>query len=219
MRQRCPTCSPAGIGVGILTVPLVASVAEDAMSSVPNGLREASAGLGARRITTSLRIVFPAAVSGIVAALILAISRAIGETMVVLIAAGADQAQFTASPFQPSLTMTAAMASLAGGSDAVVGQGNAYQSLFFVGFLLFLVTLVLNVLADPHRPPGGSSTRGPSMSTIALPTVLDRGTAEQRPRRHLKGSGRPARHAVPHRAARWACCSPSSSSPCCWARC
>ncbi|MCC6435286.1 MAG: phosphate ABC transporter permease subunit PstC [Acidimicrobiales bacterium] len=137
----------AGLGVAILTIPLVASVSEDAMSSVPNALREASAGLGARRMTTSLRIVVPAAVSGLVAAAILAISRAIGETMVVLIAGGADQAQFTASPFQPSLTMTAAMASLAGGSDAVVGQGNAYQSLFFVGFLLFLITLGLNVAA------------------------------------------------------------------------
>lgn len=137
----------AGLGVAILTIPLVASVSEDAMSAVPGSLREASAGLGARKATTSLRVVVPAAVSGLVAAAILAISRAIGETMVVLIAGGADQARFTASPFQPSLTMTAAMASLAGGSDAVVGQGNAYQSLFFVGFLLFLVTLGLNIAA------------------------------------------------------------------------
>lgn len=138
----------AGLGVAILTIPLVASVSEDAMSSVPRALREASAGLGARRMTTSLRVVVPAAVSGLVAAAILATSRAIGETMVVLIAGGADQAQFTASPFQPSLTMTAAMASLAGGSDAVVGQGNAYQSLFFVGLLLFLITLGLNIVAN-----------------------------------------------------------------------
>jgi len=138
----------AGLGVAILTVPLVASVAEDAMSAVPAALREASSGLGARKLTTSLRVVVPAAVSGLVAAGILAISRAIGETMVVLIAGGADQARFTASPFEPSLTMTSAMASLAGGSDAVVGQGNAYQSLFFVGLLLFLITLGLNVAAN-----------------------------------------------------------------------
>jgi phosphate transport system permease protein len=138
----------AGLGVAILTIPLVASVSEDAMSSVPDSLREASSGLGARRLTTSLRVVVPAAVSGLVAALILATSRAIGETMVVLIAGGADQATFTASPFQPSLTMTAAMASLAGGSDAVVGQGNSYQSLFFVGLLLFVITLGLNVGAN-----------------------------------------------------------------------
>lgn len=138
----------AGLGVAILTIPLVASVSEDAMSAVPSTLREASAGLGARKVVTSVRVVVPAAVSGLVAAAILAISRAIGETMVVLIAGGADQAQFTASPFEPSLTMTAAMASLAGGSDAVVGQGNSYQSLFFVGFLLFLITLGLNVAAN-----------------------------------------------------------------------
>ncbi len=138
----------AGLGVAILTIPLVASVSEDAMSAVPSTLREASAGLGARKVVTSVRVVVPAAISGLVAAAILAISRAIGETMVVLIAGGADQAQFTASPFEPSLTMTAAMASLAGGSDAVVGQGNSYQSLFFVGFLLFLITLGLNVAAN-----------------------------------------------------------------------
>ncbi|MFN0028056.1 MAG: phosphate ABC transporter permease subunit PstC [Acidimicrobiales bacterium] len=138
----------AGLGVAILTIPLVASVSEDAMSAVPSTLREASAGLGARKVVTSVRVVVPAAISGLVAAAILAISRAIGETMVVLIAGGADQAQFTASPFQPSLTMTAAMASLAGGSDAVVGQGNAYQSLFFVGLLLFLITLGLNMAAN-----------------------------------------------------------------------
>lgn len=138
----------AGLGVAILTIPLVASVSEDAMSSVPRSLREAASALGARRMTTSLRVVVPAAVSGLVAAAILATSRAIGETMVVLIAGGADQAQFTASPFQPSLTMTAAMASLAGGSDAVVGQGNAYQSLFFVGLMLFLITFGLNVAAN-----------------------------------------------------------------------
>lgn len=138
----------AGLGVAILTIPLVASVSEDAMSSVPITLREASAGLGARKMITSMRVVVPAAISGLVAASILAISRAIGETMVVLIAGGADQARFTASPFEPSLTMTAAMASLAGGSDAVVGQGNSYQSLFFVGFLLFVITLSLNVGAN-----------------------------------------------------------------------
>ena len=79
----------AGIGVGILTIPLVASVSEDAMRAVPQSLREASAGLGARRMATTVRVVLPAAVSGLVAAFILAVSRAIGETMVVFIAAGA----------------------------------------------------------------------------------------------------------------------------------
>jgi phosphate transport system permease protein len=79
----------AGIGVGILSIPLVASVSEDAMRAVPSSLREASSGLGARKMHTTLRVVLPAAVSGLVAAFILAVSRAIGETMVVFIAAGA----------------------------------------------------------------------------------------------------------------------------------
>lgn len=137
----------AGIGVGILSVPLVASVAEDAMRAVPVSLREASYGLGARRITTSLRVVFPAAVSGIVAALILATSRAVGETMVVAVAAGAPQAR-TLNPLDPGGTMTSAMVTLATGSDQVTGATAAFQSLFFVGLLLFLVTLVLNVAGD-----------------------------------------------------------------------
>ncbi|HYO42943.1 MAG TPA: phosphate ABC transporter permease subunit PstC [Candidatus Limnocylindrales bacterium] len=137
----------AGIGVGVLSVPLVASVAEDAMRAVPGSLREASYGLGARKITTSLRVVFPAAVSGIVAALILATSRAIGETMVVAVAAGAPQAR-TLNPLDPGGTMTSAMVLLASGSDQVTGDTAAFQSLFFIGLLLFIVTLVLNVLGD-----------------------------------------------------------------------
>lgn len=139
----------AGIGVGILTIPLVASVSEDAMRSVPDALRQASAGLGARRMTTSLRVVFPAAISGIVAALILAVSRAIGETMVVYIAGGAaDQATFQADPREATLTMTAAMASLATGSDNVVGVGLAVPSLYFLGIILFFFTLALNILGN-----------------------------------------------------------------------
>jgi phosphate transport system permease protein len=139
----------AGIGVGILTVPLVSSVAEDAMSAVPDSLREASAGLGARKMTTSLRVVAPAAVSGLVAALIIGVSRAIGETMVVFIAGGGgDGALYTHSPLDSGMTMTAAMASLATGTDAVVGEGLTFQSLFFVGILLFLLTFLLNLVAD-----------------------------------------------------------------------
>jgi phosphate transport system permease protein len=137
----------AGIAVGILSVPLVASVAEDAMRAVPRSLREASYGLGARKITTSLQVVFPAAVSGIVAALILATSRAIGETMVVAVAAGAPQAR-TLDPLDPGGTMTSAMVLLASGSDQVTGNTAAFQSLFFIGLLLFIVTLVLNVAGD-----------------------------------------------------------------------
>jgi phosphate transport system permease protein len=139
----------AGIAVGVLVTPLVASVAEDAMFAVPKALREAAYGLGAKQRTTSLRIVFPAAVSGIVAALILGISRAIGETMVVAIAAGATgNSAFTVNPLHAGQTMTAAMSSLAIGSDAVGGDPAAVQSLFFVGLLLFGITFLLNLFAD-----------------------------------------------------------------------
>ena len=139
----------AGIGVGILTIPLMASVSEDAMRAVPGSLRQASAGLGARKLTTTLRVVVPAAVSGIVAAFILAASRAIGETMVVFIAGGAaDSAAFTTNPLDGSLTMTAAMASLATGTENVRGAGLAVPSLYFVGIVLFTLTLSLNMIAN-----------------------------------------------------------------------
>lgn len=139
----------AGIGVGILTIPLVASISEDAMRSVPGTLREASYGLGARKVTTTVKVVIPAAVSGLVAAFIVAVSRAIGETMVVFIAAGATGGSlFSTDLFGPGQTMTAAMASQAAGTDQVRGAGLTFQSLFFVGMLLFLITLVLNVLAS-----------------------------------------------------------------------
>jgi phosphate transport system permease protein len=139
----------AGIGVGILTIPLMASVSEDAMRAVPSALRQASAALGARRATTTLRVVLPAAVSGIVAAFVLATSRAIGETMVVFIAGGAaDSATFTANPLDGSLTMTAAMASLATGTDGVRADALAVPALYFVGIVLFALTLGLNLVAD-----------------------------------------------------------------------
>jgi phosphate transport system permease protein len=139
----------AGIGVGLLVTPLVASVAEDAMHAVPGALREASFGLGARARATSIRVVFPAAISGIMAALILGISRAIGETMIVAIAAGGTSG--TTLHFDPLVgtqTMTAAITALATGSDQVRGAGPAYYSFFFVGILLFLMTLTLNVVSE-----------------------------------------------------------------------
>jgi phosphate transport system permease protein len=144
----------AGIGVGVLITPLVASVAEDAMRAVPQSLREASYGMGARKSTTVLRVVFPAAISGIVAALILAISRAIGETMVVALAAGASGgALFNTDIAEPGQTITAAMASLAAGTDQVAGGGGtgagaAFNSLFFLGLLLFFITFLLNLIGD-----------------------------------------------------------------------
>ncbi len=139
----------AGIAVGILTVPIVASISEDAMRAVPRELREASYGLGARPVTTALKVVFPAALSGISAAFIVGISRAIGETMVVFIAAGGSGgAIFEADPTKPGQTITAAMASLGAGTDSVAGSGIAFQSLYFLGALLFIITLLLNVMSD-----------------------------------------------------------------------
>jgi len=144
----------AGLGVGLLVTPLVASVSEDAMRAVPDSLREASYGLGARKITTVTRIVFPAAISGIVAALILAASRAIGETMIVALAAGSiGDANYTTDVFGVGTTITAAMAQLAVGTDKVAagggqGAGQAYNSLFFLGLLLFFVTLLLNLVGE-----------------------------------------------------------------------
>jgi len=139
----------AGVGVGLLTIPLIASISEDALAAVPRSLREASAGLGARRATTTVKVVLPAALSGLTAAFIVAVSRAIGETMVVFVAGGAaDSALQTYNPLDPGLTMTAAMASVASGTDNIAGVGPTFQSLFFVGLVLFLITLSLNLVAD-----------------------------------------------------------------------
>jgi phosphate transport system permease protein len=139
----------AGLAVGILTIPLVASVAEDAMHAVPQALREAAYGIGARRKTVTTRVVFPAAVSGIVASLILGFSRAVGETMVVAIAAGATGGALrTFNPLDRGQTMTGAISSLAIGSDQVRGSGFAFDSLYFVGLMLFVITFLLNVVSE-----------------------------------------------------------------------
>ena len=137
----------AGIGVGLLTIPLMTSVSEDALRAVPLSLREASYGLGAKKVTTVARVVVPAAISGLVAGLILSISRAIGETMVVFLAAGGTGTR-PGSPLDSGITITSAMASVASGTDNVVGAGNTFSSIFFLGLVLFLITLSLNVLAD-----------------------------------------------------------------------
>jgi phosphate transport system permease protein len=139
----------AGLAVGILTIPLVASVAEDAMHAVPQALREAAYGIGARRMTVTTRVVLPAAVSGIVASLILGFSRAVGETMVVAIAAGATGGSLrTFNPLDRGQTMTGAISSLAIGSDRVRGSGFAFESLYFVGLMLFVITFLLNVVSE-----------------------------------------------------------------------
>jgi phosphate transport system permease protein len=154
VQNICPGNTPifslasAGIAVGVLITPLIASISEDAMYAVPQNLREASFGLGATRRTTSLRVVVPAAVSGIVASLIVGFSRAIGETMIVAIAAGGvGGGSFNLNPCLPGQTMTGAMTVIAIGSDAV-GGGVAFNSLFFVGLLLFFMTLALNIFSE-----------------------------------------------------------------------
>lgn len=138
----------AGIGIGILVIPIMAAVSEDALSAVPNSLREASYGCGARKVNTTIKIVIPAAVSGIVAASIIAISRAIGETMVATMAAGLDGSgpYSGLNPLNRGLSMTGAMTN-AVGTDSTRG-GAAFEALFFVGFLLFVLTLVLNLVGD-----------------------------------------------------------------------
>lgn len=137
-----------GLGIGILVIPIMASISEDALRSVPGSLREASYGVGARKSSTVIRVVIPAAVSGIVAAFIIAISRAIGETMVAVMAGGYDgSGPFSWKPTDPGLTMTAAMTNAAGGSDQVKA-GAPFEVLYFVGLLLFLITLSLNLVGD-----------------------------------------------------------------------
>mgnify|MGYP006143999779 FL=1 len=138
----------SGLAIGVLVVPIMASISEDALRAVPSSLREASYGIGARKSTTTIRIVIPAAVSGIVAAFIISTSRAIGETMVAAMAGGRDgSGPRTLNPLEPGLTMTAAMTNAAGGTDQV-NSGAPFQVLFFVGLLLFLMTMTLNVIGD-----------------------------------------------------------------------
>ena len=134
----------AGIAVGILTIPLVASLSEDAMRAVPRALREGGYALGATKLEVSWQIVVPAAISGIIASCILAMSRAVGETMIVALAAG-SKAQLTANPLEPMQTMTGFIVQAFSG-DMVVGTA-PYLSLFAVGLLLFFMTLALNLIS------------------------------------------------------------------------
>ena len=132
----------AGLVVGILITPVIATLSEDALSAVPSSLRQASFGLGATKWETAIRIVVPAALSGIIAAAIIAMSRAVGETMVVALAAGASP-NFTWNPFQPAETMTGHIARISGG-DLSYGSID-YRSIFAIGLVLFFVTLILNI--------------------------------------------------------------------------
>lgn len=134
-----------GIVVGIMILPMVASLSEDALRAVPRSLREGSYALGATEFETSTKVVVPAALSGILASFILAISRAIGETMAVTLACGAKR-QFSLNPLEGVATMTSFIAQIAQG-DVVVGSTD-YNSLFAVAAVLFFMTLFMNVLAQ-----------------------------------------------------------------------
>jgi phosphate transport system permease protein len=134
----------AGIVIGIMIIPYVASVSEDALRAVPQGLRDGSLALGATKLETAFKVVLPAAISGVAAAFMLGISRAVGETMVVAIAAG-QQPNLTIDPREPAATITAYIVQVALGDLPHGSIG--YQSIFAAGLVLFLVTLGFNILS------------------------------------------------------------------------
>lgn len=134
----------AGLVMGIMIVPLVGSISEDALSAVPRALREASLGLGATRLETTFRVVVPAGLSGIIAGVIIGISRAVGETMIVSLASGAGP-NFTLNPLKGAETMTGHIARISSGDLSY--ESIDYTSLFAVGLTLFAITLVLNLIS------------------------------------------------------------------------
>lgn len=136
----------AGIAVGVMIIPLVSSLSEDALKAVPDSLRQGALALGSTKMETSMKVIVPAAISGISASFVLAISRAIGETMIVTLAAGA-RPNFTLNPLQSVQTMTSFIVQASQGDNPHGTVG--YYSLFAVGLLLFLITLGLNVFS--HR--------------------------------------------------------------------
>lgn len=138
------SAASAGLVMGVMIIPTVASISQDAMSAVPSGLRQAAYGLGSTRMQVATRVVVPAALSGIVASFVLGISRAIGETMIVLLAAGAS-ANLTFWPNDSVLTMTTFIARTSTGD---IGHGTTtYYTIFAVGALLFLMTFVMNMIS------------------------------------------------------------------------
>jgi len=137
-----------GIVMGIMIVPYIASVAEDSMRAVPMSMREGAYAMGATRFQTAVRVITPAAISGIVAAYILAISRAVGETMIVAIAAG-QQPNFTFNPVESAATITSYIVSVALGDLEHGGIG--YQSIFAAGLTLLIMTLLINILGHAVR--------------------------------------------------------------------
>ena len=134
----------AGLVVGVLITPLIASLSEDALHAVPNSLREASYGVGATKFETATKVILPAALSGVAAALVLAVSRAFGETMIVAIAAGAGP-KLTWNPFVSAEPMTGYMVRISGGDLSY--QSLDYKSIYAIGLVVFAVTLVLNIIS------------------------------------------------------------------------
>ncbi len=134
----------AGLVLGVMVIPTIASLSEDALSAVPHALRQGSLAMGANRMQTTLRVVFPAALSGIAAAVVLGMSRAIGETMIVALAAGA-QKNLSLDPREGMQTMTGFIAQTAGGENPVGSVD--YNMLFAVGLTLFLITLSINAVS------------------------------------------------------------------------
>ncbi len=134
----------AGLVLGVMIVPTIASLSEDALSAVPQSMRQGSLAMGANRMQTTLRVVLPAALSGVAAAIVLGLSRAVGETMIVALAAGA-QKNLSADPREGMQTMTGFIAQTAGGENPVGSVD--YNMLFAVGLLLFLITLVINAIS------------------------------------------------------------------------
>jgi phosphate transport system permease protein len=134
----------AGIVIGIMIIPYVASLSEDALRAVPNGLRDGSLAMGATSLESAFRVVVPAAISGVAAAFVLGISRAVGETMVVAIAAG-QQPNLTLNPTEPAATITAYIVQVALGDLPHGSIG--YQSIFAAGLTLLVITLAFNVFA------------------------------------------------------------------------
>ena len=137
-----------GIVMGIMIVPYIASVAEDAMRAVPMAMREGSYAMGATRFQTAVKVITPAAISGIIAAYILAISRAVGETMIVAIAAG-QQPNFTFNPVESAATITSYIVSVALGDLEHGGIG--FQSIFAAGLTLLIMTLIFNIIGHAVR--------------------------------------------------------------------
>jgi phosphate transport system permease protein len=146
----------AGLVIGILIIPLVSSMSEDALSAVPSALREGAYGMGATRLETAVRIVVPAALSGLAAAAIVAMSRAVGETMVVAIAAGSGPRNFSSwgealhnlnflNPFKAAETMTGHIVRISGGD--LTYESIQYDSIFAIALTLFIMTLILNLIS------------------------------------------------------------------------